>query len=155
MLCVIGIAKKATQPVNICKNEVGNIGKGCRTKGIGTLRQIDVTSCILLGQLTVSVPYVRSVIIVLQTLHQSVGPLCERHRLWLQTYGLHSNRTTVIDLHLSFLTFLCSDDDYTIGSTTTIDGCRTVLQEVNAFNIIGIDGTHVTSHAIDDDQRTT
>ena len=58
-------------------------------------------------------------------------------------------------LHLALLGFLGGDDDNTIGTLRTVDGCRRgILQDVDSLNIVGVQVAHrATLYTVNDNQR--
>ena len=65
----------------------------------------------------------------------------------LHAVGIHrgSNAAIEVDADFSVLTFLCSDDDYTISSTRTVNASRCcILQYLNRLDVIAIQFVHAS-----------
>ena len=74
----------------------------------------------------VCLPHHLSIFLCIQDLH-------------LVCIGGNCDRTIEVNLNLSLLTFLGSDDDNTIGGTATIDRCRgSILQYLDALDVVTI-----------------
>ena len=66
---------------------------------------------------------------------------------------LESKRTVVAHLHLTFLTSLCGNENYTIGTAATIDSGRgSILKDVDALDVTRVqrlDTSRLEGHTID------
>ena len=70
--------------------------------------------------------------------------------------SLYRHLAVILDRCCSALGALCSDDDYTVRTACTVDGCcGTVLEHVDGLDLLEVDGPHVSSgHAVDDHKRS-
>ena len=76
--------------------------------------------------------------------------------LHLISQHLEANLLSEVDLGLTLLTTLGSNEDGTVGTTHTIDsGSSSILQHGDVLNGEGIEEREVTLHIIHDDQRIT
>ena len=60
------------------------------------------------------------------------------------------HRTRIADLRLAFSAALGGDEDYAVGALHTVDGSSCILENRNAFDIVGVDVIHTGGHTIDD-----
>ena len=71
---------------------------------------------------------------------------------------LESKRTVVAHLHLTFLTSLCSNEHYTIGTAATIDSGRgSILKDVDALDVTRVqrlDTSRLEGHTIYNIERS-
>ena len=78
--------------------------------------------------------------------------------LSLLPWVLPSVAHIVVDSGFSFGTLLGGDQDYTIGGTCPVDGCRgSILEDLHRFDIHRVEVVDTTAHdhAIDDIERFT
>ena len=58
------------------------------------------------------------------------------------------------DVGLTLCTFLCGNQDYTIGSTGTVDGSRSsILKHRDWFNYAWVERRHIARNTVDKDKR--
>ena len=68
--------------------------------------------------------------------------------------GFQRDVTSIIYGNLTLLTLLGSNQDYTVGSTATVNGSRSgVFQHGHALHVLRRHGIDVTLHTVDDDER--
>ena len=121
-----------TQVVAVRKN-IGTEHILLPVDGPNTLVEVEVVinTIVLFERCHVAATAKESILIVRHHIVVSV------HCLQALCNGLCLQITVVVNLSLTSLRILCSDEDYTIGTLRTIDGCRRcILQHGDIFNII-------------------
>ena len=81
-----------------------------------------------------------------RVLINNIHVLLSIEQLWALVDVRPTHSTVVAELNLTGLTLLGGHEDHTVGSTGTVNGCRSsILQHVDALDIVRVDTVEVTT----------
>ena len=101
---------------------------------------------------------IRILTVVESSLNQGCGILLTIEELHLVGHPCYRQRSVEVDIDLiTLLTFLGGDDDHTVGSTRSVDRCRSgILQYLHGLDVGGVEAIERTAirHTVDDVKRS-
>ena len=135
-------------PVHIMKHKVGHTAESSRNGifiGIISTMQINPTPLHRFSQTGIAHPVVVFAIAVIQAgLEHTIRPFVHTHHAGLQTHNFTCNRTTIFHLGSAGIGTFGSYQNHTTCRFCTINGSRSIFQEVNGFDVIGIELSYLT-----------
>ena len=147
MLGRSGISPQHISPVHIVKHKVGHTAESSRDRifiGVVSTMQINPTPLHGFSQTGIAHPVVVFAIAVIQAgLEHTIRPFVHTHHAGLQTHNFTCNRTAIFHSGFAGIGTFGSYQNHTTRCFCAINSSRSIFQEVNGFDVVRIELSHL------------